>query len=246
MGILAAALALLTLGATHKPPPAGNAGRIRLLIVTGGHDFERQPFLDVFRAMPDVTFRQVEHPNAHALLKPDAAKQYDVLVLYDLWEPITDEARADFISLLKRGKGLVALHHSLASYQKWPEYERIVGGRYFLANYTESGAPVPPSTYQHGVTFRVHVVDSGNPITRGLRDFQIVDETYGAFRVASGVKPLLTTEEATSGRTIAWEHRYLRSRVAYIALGHDHTAYENPSYRALIHQAIQWAAGRRR
>ena len=28
------------------------------------------------------------------------------------------------------GIGLVVLHHALVSYQHWPEYERIIGGRY--------------------------------------------------------------------------------------------------------------------
>ena len=39
-------------------------------------------------------------------------------------------------------------------------------------------------------------------------------------------------------------NRYGKSRVAFVQLGHDHFAYENPSYRKLVAQAIQWTAGK--
>lgn len=32
----------------------------------------------------------------------------------------------------QEGKGLVALHHCLASFQDWDEYPKIIGGRYHL------------------------------------------------------------------------------------------------------------------
>ncbi len=67
-----------------------------------------------------------------------AMQNPDVLVLYDMWQPITDEAKSDFVARLKEGKGLVALHHCLASYQQWPEYAKIIGGQYHLV-YAELG-----------------------------------------------------------------------------------------------------------
>jgi len=56
------------------------------------------------------------------------------------------------------------------------------------------------------------------------------------------VTPLLTTDEPTSTKTIGWAHTYGKSRVAYLELGHDHLAYENPSYQRLLAQAIRWTA----
>ena len=221
------------------------AGKIRVLVVTGGHDFEKAPFFKLFQDNANITFQAVEHPRAHAFLKPDAAKQYDVLVLYDMWQDITDEAKADFVNLLKEGKGLLALHHCLASYQKWNEYARIIGGKYYLEKHTENGVEKPGSTYKHGVKFTVNIASRRHPITQGLRDFEIEDETYGLFEVGADVTPLLTTGEPTSARTIGWAHTYGKSRVAYLELGHDHLAYENPSYQRLLAQAIRWTAQKR-
>lgn len=217
---------------------------VRVLIVTGGHDFEREPFFEMFKSFEGITFEEVQHPNAHARLTPEASRGYDVVVLYDMWQPISEESQAAFVKLSRNGKGLVALHHSLASYQLWDEYRNIIGGRWYTEKWKQNGVERPPSTFQHDVQFKVHIVDSKHPVTRGIQDFNIRDETYGNFEVLPKVKPLLTTDEPTSNRVIAWAHTYGRSRVVYIQLGHDHYAYENPSYRRLVLQAIRWVAGR--
>ncbi|GIV20311.1 MAG: hypothetical protein KatS3mg023_2062 [Armatimonadota bacterium] len=217
---------------------------IRVLIVTGGHDFEREPFFEMFRSFEGITFEEVQHPNAHARLTPEAGKGYDVVVLYDMWQPISEESQAAFVKLLRNGKGLVALHHSLASYQLWDEYRLIIGGKWYTEKWKQNGAERPPSTFQHDVQLKVHIVDRNHPVTRGIQDFHIRDETYGNFEVLPKVKPLLTTDEPTSNRVIGWAHTYGKSRVVYIQLGHDHYAYENPSYRRLVWQAIRWVAGR--
>lgn len=221
---------------TNKP--------IRILIVTGGHDFEREPFFAMFQSFGDVTYEEVQHPQAHARLTPEAAKSYDVIVLYDMWQPISEEHQEAFVKLLKQGKGLVALHHSLAGYQHWPEYRNIIGGKWHMQKWTQNGQERSPSTYQHDVQFKVRIADRKHPVTQGLQDFDIRDETYGNFEVLPKTKPLLTTDEPTSNRVIAWTHTYGRSRVVYIQLGHDRYAYENPHYRRLVHQAIRWVAGK--
>lgn len=236
---LAIALALLAL---PRPLLAGNP--ISVLVVTGGHDFEADPFFKLFKDNSEITYRAVEHPNAHALLKAEAAKRYDVLVLYDMYQPISEEAKADFVARLKEGKGLVVLHHAIASYQQWPEYAKIVGARYYLEKSVVNGVEKPRSAYKHDMHFRVHVADPHHPITKGVQDFDIHDETYKWFDVSPDCHALLTTDEPESNKVIAWTKTYGPARVAYLQSGHDHFAYENPNYQRLLKQAIEWAAAR--
>jgi hypothetical protein len=214
----------------------------RVLLVVGGHDYQTNDFHQLFEQNPDVTFKVVEHPNAHRWLQRDKAAAYDVIVLYDMWQPITDEAKSDFIARLNDGKGLVALHHALASYQAWNEYPNIIGGRYHLKPRLVNNVEIPGSTYQHDVQFKVTILNLAHPITRGLEDFTIHDETYDAFEVLPQSKPLLGTPAPTSGPVIAWTHHYKRAKVAYIQLGHDRLAYQNPNFARLLAQAIRWAA----
>jgi uncharacterized protein len=226
--------------ASDQPPPVAN--RIRVLVVTGGHGFEKEPFLAMFKANPDISFQTVTHPQSDACLKADAARNYDVLVLYDYGQTISEEAQADFVARLKEGKGLVVLHHAIATYPNWQEYAKIIGARYYLEKTVVDGVVKPRSAYQHGLDFCIHIADTNHPVTRGLKDFPIRDETYRLFDVAPESHPLLTTEEPESNKVVGWAKTYEAARVVYLQSGHDHFAYENPSYRQLVRQAIRWAA----
>jgi len=230
----------VTIRAADATPPA----KIRVLLITGGHGFEQERFFQLFRTNTDLSVTEREHPNADAMLKADRAGEYDVIVLYDMRQDSSDEAKADFIARLKEGKGLVVLHHALCSFQKWPEYVKIIGGQYHLDKTVVNGVEKPASSYKHGVHWKIQVADPNHPVTRGIKDFEIDDETYKDFEVLSNSHPLLTADEPTSTKTIAWTRNYEGARVVYIQLGHDHTAYDNPNYQRLLRQAIRWTAKR--
>jgi type 1 glutamine amidotransferase len=218
--------------------------RTRVLLVYGGHEFETNRFFDLFRDEASLDVKMVQHPDAQAYFGAAHAREYDVLVFYDMWQTISDEAKTNLIQRLNEGKGLVALHHCLASFQNWDEYARIIGGRYHLKPWSDQGEERKESTYVHGVDFRVRIADSHHPVTAGLQDFGIHDETYGGFEVSPQVHPLLTTSAPTSGYTIAWSKNYGAARVIYLQLGHDHQAWDNPNYRRFLRQAIGWTAHR--
>ncbi|HTL55752.1 MAG TPA: ThuA domain-containing protein [Candidatus Limnocylindrales bacterium] len=236
---------LLLLGLALGGPRTANADeKIRVLIVTGGHDFEQEPFFKLFKDNPDITYRAAAHPNAQALLKADAAKDYDVLVFYDMHQEISEEAKADFVARLKEGKGLVVLHHAIADYQAWSDYAKIIGARYYLEKTTVNGVEKARSAYKHDMHFTIHVADPKHPVTHGVKDFEIHDETYRLFDVADDCHVLLTTDEPESNKVIGWTRTYGKARIVYLQSGHDHFAYENPNYRQILRQAIQWTAGR--
>ncbi len=216
--------------------------RTRVLIVTGGHDFEKTPFFQMFGQDAEISWEAVAHPDAQARFTPEAATKFDVLVLYDMYQPISDEAKTGFLARLKKGQGLVVLHHAIANYQEWPEYAQIIGARYYLKPTVVDGIAKKRSAYKHDVQFRIEVADPNHPVTRGLTSFDIRDETYKWFDVDPNVKPLLTTTEPESNPVIAWAKTYEAARVVSLQLGHDHFAFENPNYRRLVSQAIRWVA----
>jgi type 1 glutamine amidotransferase len=235
---LALGVALLGASCASTARPS----KLRALVVTGGHSFEKEPFLDLFRSFSDVTFTHVEHTNADALLTPAGAKGFDVLVFYDMWQKIDDAAKADYLKLATGGKGFVVLHHAIANYNEWDDYARLLGARYYLRPKTINGVEKARSQYQHDVQIKVKIANPQHPVARGVRDFVIHDETYKGFDVAKDVQPLLKTDEPLSGPVIGWAKQNGRSRWVFIQLGHDHFAYENPNYRQLVHQAIRWVA----
>lgn len=237
--------AVITFTVAAGPAARGRAqATTRVLVVTGGHDFEEQPFFQVFKDNPSITFRAVRHPDAHAALTPAAAADYDVIVLYDMWQPIDAQARRAFVDVLRAGRGLVALHHCLGSYQDWDEYRRIIGGRYFLKDTIVDGKTWKASTYKHDERIKISVADPGHPVTAGVGPFEILDEVYGGYEVLPDSRPLLTTDHPANTPTLGWWRTYGAARVVYLQLGHDHHAFENPNFRRLLANAVSWAAGK--
>lgn len=221
--------------------------KIRTAIVTGGHDFERKAFFSVFESFPDVSFEEFQHPGAGDLWLDNRTDDWDVIVLYDLWQEITDRQKEGFVSALKdKGKGLVAIHHAIANYQNWSEYTEIIGARYFLApGKAPDGTEYGRSQWRHDVPMTVRVADPDHPVTKGLpSSFEIVDETYKGFWVSPKIHLLLTTEEPLSEKSLSWAKEYGKARVVYIQLGHGPTAFANHHYRTLVHNAIRWVARR--
>ena len=225
-------------GAEEKPGQPPRVHKIRVLLVTGGHNFEHEPFLAVFGGQPDIEVKEVTQPEAQAYFAPAKADQYDVMVWYDMWQKISEEAKQNLVALLNRGKPLVALHHCIAGYQDWPEAIRIIGGKFHLKE-REGRAK---SVAQHGK--RMNVKLHPHPITRFMKDFVLADdETYGGMEILPEVKPLLETDHPDNNRQLGWTHTYGKSPVVYLQPGHGPPTYRDPNYRRLVVQSIRWAAG---
>jgi type 1 glutamine amidotransferase len=213
--------------------------------MSGSHPYETNRFLQLFKDNPDVTFESAVHPHALVKLRPESAKDFDVLVLYDYAQKISREAQADLVNFLKAGKGLLILHHAIAAYPEWPEYEKILGGRYFMQPRTiVNGVEKPRSKAREGARIFVQIADPEHPATRGLKDFEILDETYFGYDVAPDSHLLLTTRNTNNAPSLAWSRTYAAARVVYVQLGHGHSAYENSNYRQFVAQAIRWVARR--
>jgi uncharacterized protein len=220
------------------------AGKLRVLVTYGGHGFDEKEFWALFDAMPGIAATKAEMPKNADLLKPGLEKQYDCLVMYDMVGDIKPEQQQAFVDLLKQGIGVVSLHHNLGAHRNWPEFRQIIGGQFILAPTEIDGKKFAISTWSHDEDLSITVADKTHPITKGIADFKIHDETYGGYYTAPSVKVLLQTNHPKNSPDLAWVTRYGQSRVFYLMLGHDKQAYANPNYPKLVLQGIHWAAGK--
>jgi type 1 glutamine amidotransferase len=101
---------------------------------------------------------------------------------------------------------------------------------------------MPVASCKGGVKFKVHVADKTHPITQGLKDYDLFDETYCGRTFRPDIHVLLTTDELSSDKPISWVKTFKKSRVFYIQSGHDENAYRNRNYRTLVIRAIRWTA----
>jgi len=216
--------------------------KLNIVVVTGGHDFEREQFFAIFDSLDNIQYVEAEQKDDSEIFEDIAGSDYDVIVLYNMTQNISTTRRANFTNLLDKGVGLVALHHSIANFQDWPEYRNIIGAKYYLKVTTENGVTYPRGQYKHDVDINVHIKDAEHPVTRGLSDFSVNDETYSKWTFDSGNHLLLTTDHPASNRQLAWARNYRNARVCFIQLGHGLGAYTNQNYRRLVAQAIEWCA----
>jgi hypothetical protein len=195
--------------------------------------------------MPGIAFRNPEPPR---FLEPPAGFMDDLEALLD------------------RGKPLMFLHHALAGWPVAERYAEIIGGRFLYQPGTLRGRHLPDSGYRHAVTHHVYPV-ADHPVTAGLEHgFAITDELYLAEIFEDSVIPLLrsrfaftagnfySAQLALAGRMfandgwshapgsnlIAWAKREKNSPIVYIQSGDGPAAYENPGYRRLLGNALNW------
>jgi len=214
---------------------------IKIMVVTGGHAYDTLQFFEMFDALRGIEYEHFQQPKANLKLVKDNAEDFDVLVFYDMWKSISDAEKSAYLKLTQEGKPFLFLHHSIASYQDWPEFEKILGGKY-----VEKGRGVPveeQSNYEHDVWVYTKV-ENVTPITRGLSEPRFFDEVYGNVRISEDVFPLLKTRHPKSMEIVAWENKYNNSKIIYLQPGHDYRTYQNEEYRKLLLQSIKFLAGK--
>lgn len=215
--------------------------QIRILVITGGHGYKVKEFNQMFNSLGDkFSYQVAELPGAYDMFLPENRDKYDVLVFYHMWQKISDDQAINFAECIREGKPLVVLHHSICAFDNWPEYFNIIGGKYFHSPTIVNGKEYAACSYIHDIHFNVKIVDPENPVTKGLKDFEIFDETYKGYYVEDGVTPLLTTNEPSSNNILGWSKQYGKARIVTLQSGHDVPTFENTNFRKLLKQSVEW------
>ena len=235
----------LVLASPFAMDRASAQDKIRVLLTSGGHAFEVEPFYAMFDSMKDIEYTKAKMPDDAGMLKPGLEKKFDCIAMYDLCTPaIKVEQREAFKALLNTGIGLVSMHHNLGAHDGWDEFRKIIGGQFILSDREIDGKAFKTTPWAHDQVLDIKVLVKDHPITRGIQDFTIHDETYGLLYMEPGIKPLLITDHPDNNREVAWTHKYGKSPVFHLMLGHDGKAYANPSFRKVLNQGIRWAAAK--
>ena len=212
---------------------------VKVAVVTGGHSFDVPGFHDMIRSM-DGADACVQHIDDFCSSTPETRRWYDVVLFYTMMmETPKDEGlpwyagrhKSALESLGETKQGIFLLHHAILAYPEWPVWSELVGihDRRF--------------GYHIGETVRTLVGRPNHPITRGIRPWTMVDETYTMADTVDGSDLLLSCEHLKSMKTLAWARHYRSSRVFCYQAGHDNKAYANPHFREVVGRGIQWCGG---
>jgi trehalose utilization protein len=211
---------------------------LTVAVITGGHSYDVINFHKFLRGLAGVD-AYLQHIDDFAT-SPDALRDsYDVLLFYIMMrEGPTDDLpgfrgkpRRALERLGQTAQGLVILHHGLLAYPEWPQWHALVG----IQDRQLHG-------YAHDETLAIKVADTSHPITHGLADWTLVDETYDMADVGPDSTILLTVEHPNSMTTVAWTRQYRQSRVFCLQLGHDNQAWADPGFQTVVTRGITWSA----
>lgn len=183
----------------------------RLLVLSGGHPYEEEPFDELInalaKALGDWEFGHLVHPEAEEAVAAGVADEADALLFYDMggYEFVDEQVRTrppsdGYKDAIRRrfaaGKGAVAMHHALAGWAEWPEWAEILGGRFLYQPGEWNGMHVPDSGYRHDVAYEAETL-ADHPVTDGIpASFPLIDELYLGQVDESAVTPLVRAKHA--------------------------------------------------
>jgi type 1 glutamine amidotransferase len=164
-------------------------------------------------------------------LKAENIKKYHVVLFYGSGQNFkTPEQEKGLCDFVRSGGAFAGIHSATDSFKKSDAYWEMVGGRF--------------AGHGHG-TFTVRIEDKNHPITKGLEDFEITDETYRhKYHPKAKMHDLIRIDRGKEQQSMAWVRDYGKGRMFYTALGHGRPAWTNPHFQRLVVRGIYWAAGR--
>jgi|SaaInl4_150m_RNA_FD_contig_41_124829_length_934_multi_1_in_0_out_0_2 uncharacterized protein len=214
-------------------------GKLKVAVVIGGHSFE-VPGFKVFWDALDGVDAYIQTLEDWSDDIAGVQKQYDCVVFYNMhtFTPTGEEswpmtkAKESLEALGETEQGIVIWHHSLVAFRKWPLWREISGLEYMTLEVA------------FDQTMSISVVNTDHPITDGVTDFEIVDETYDIANPVGDMDVLLETDHPKNASKVGWTRTHRNARVFCLQLGHDSQAWANPSLSKLMGNGIRWAARR--
>ncbi|MCJ8331411.1 MAG: ThuA domain-containing protein [Lentisphaeria bacterium] len=215
--------------------------KIKTAVITGGHSFDLPNFTKLFDKMETVD-PYIQHWEDFCSSTQETRDGYDALLFYimmmDKGGPPADglpwyagNPREVLGALGESGQGIVILHHAILSYPNWDVWTGLTGLE-----------PDRSFDYHIGLELNVNVVDKSHPITEGIDDFDMYDETYQMPDTDADSEILLSLDHEKSMKHIAWTRDFRNSRIFNFQSGHDNSTWLNANFQTVLERGIKWTA----
>ncbi len=216
------------------------AGPVRTAVVTGQHPADMRGLTRLFRELDGID-AYIQHMEDFTADVGGVRDWYDAVVFYNMHggQPASDgpwhesRTREAMERLGQSDQGIVLLHHGILAFLEWEFWSKLAGvaDRRF-------------NSYAHDQRLRIHVAKTEHPITAGLSDWEMIDETYEMASADADNDILLTTDHAECMETIAWAREFGQARVFCLQSGHDDQTFIDANFREVLRRGILWAARR--
>jgi hypothetical protein len=168
----------------------------------------------------------------------DAAKMHakDLIVQVVTMSAITDEQEKGLLKAIESGVGYAGWHGGMAdSFRNNPNYQFMVGGQWVAH----------PGNI---INYRVNITNHSDPITTGLKDFNMHSEQY--YLHVDPSNEVLATTTFNGNHTpwidgcvmpVVWKRSWGAGKVFYCSLGHVAKDFDVVEARTLVQRGMLWA-----
>lgn len=221
----------------------GGSNKIKVLILSGrnNHDWKTTtPKLkSIYEKSGLFEVRITENPET---LKPDELQNYDVLV--SNWNSFPEkdvrwssELEKALLNFVKKGGGFVTFHASTTCFYNWSEFKSI-----------STGAWIDGTHHGKQSVTEVNIINKKHPITKGMKDFTMVNELWidaesnSSFEVLGTATNKMLRENGAENQAAIMVKDYGKGRIFHTILGHEVENMQNEDFQTLMVCATEWAA----
>jgi uncharacterized protein len=214
------------------------------LIVWGGWaGHQPKEVAEVFRGVLAEQGVKVEVSDTLDAFK-DEAKLMALDLIVPIWtmgEILPEQVKPVLKAVREGGVGIAGCHGGMCdAFRKNCDWQFMTGGQWVAHPGND------------GVKYQVRIKDPDHPITKGLKDFEVVSEQY-YLHVDPAVRVLATTTFPTPGvdgphlgncffeMPQVWTKYYGKGKVFYNALGHQANIFNIPEAIEMMRRGFNWA-----
>ena len=213
----------------------------RVLFLVGGayHNYDELPAALVQRLKTNLENKvSLDFTISKDLssLRADELHKYDLLMMNLCQQTeLTPEEKEGFLSAVKGGLPVIALHCTFWCFQSWPDFKEVLGA--FVPGHQKFG------------TFCLKTTHADNSILKGVEpEFELTDEPYIVNDRDRSMNVLVKTCHALADRPNpepeVWTKTYFKGRIFAMTFGHDERSQNNKNYLTLLANGMLWALGR--
>ena len=172
-----------------------------------------------------------------SFLDAEKLSSLDLIVICWTIGQITGDQLKGLVSAVKAGVGIAGWHGGMGdAFRNDCEYQFMVGGQ-FVSH------PV--------IGYEVNIIDHDDPITKGLKDFNVPGSEQYYMHVDPSNKVLATTMVKGSDDVpwikgcimpVVWKKMYGKGRVFYSSMGHQVKDFDIPEVKEIVQRGMLWAA----
>lgn len=223
-------------------------GAAKVFLLSGGrrhhHGYRDQAFY-LAKHLENTGRFEVTIGEDAAIVETPSFDKYDlVIVTADRRDPefhFTKAQQEALLEFVRSGHGYVSIHGGDNAAKDWlPAMKEMLGGVF-----SHYGLPDGRTKKGH---FHVKIVETSNPIVRGISDFEIDDELYYHLQMLPDIKPIATIEYEGTAWPVAWTNTFGKGRVFHTTMGHrdfgpnKNDPLRNPNLSRMLVQALDWVA----